>query len=238
MNANFHQSSSRSAVSGAIAMPSAPVVPLQNTLLSSRTIETLAPATGAPVSRRVTKISVFCGLSLTLMPRLVTWTSEARVLFPYVVVFGIVSPGFTAAHTIPVGFVPRAFDTSSPCDWMRSATTPNGRGVPAPAGASVKLLLPQALDRGHQLAELEGHRPLRRVPEIPRVERQQRSAAGLPHAVAVAEAGERGPVPVLDGADPRVAERLAVGGAQPGVDGDRVRARGGLGVEPGVLERQ
>ena len=45
MNANSHQSSaSRSGVCGAIATPSAPVVPVQNTLLSRRTIETFAPA--------------------------------------------------------------------------------------------------------------------------------------------------------------------------------------------------
>ncbi len=44
----------------------------------SAMIDTFAPATGAPVSSRVTKTSVFCGLSLTVMPRLVTWTTDAR----------------------------------------------------------------------------------------------------------------------------------------------------------------
>ena len=45
-------------------------------LLSRSTIETFAPRTGAPLSRRVTKTSVFCGLSLTVIPRFVTWTSD------------------------------------------------------------------------------------------------------------------------------------------------------------------
>ena len=50
MNENSYQlSGSRSGVFGAIATPSAPVVPRQNVLLSRRTIETLAPATGRAV---------------------------------------------------------------------------------------------------------------------------------------------------------------------------------------------
>src|SRR5215207_9673480 len=80
MKANFHQSSgSRSGVVGASAVPSAPVVPRQTVLLSGRTIDTAAFATGAPLSRRVTNTRVFCGLSFTLMPRFVTWTIDARV---------------------------------------------------------------------------------------------------------------------------------------------------------------
>ena len=41
-------------------------------------METLAPGTGAPVSSRVTKTSVFRGLSLTVIPRFVTWMTDAR----------------------------------------------------------------------------------------------------------------------------------------------------------------
>ena len=44
------------------------------------TIETRAPGTGAALSSRVTKTSVFCGLSLTQIPRLVTWTRLARMI--------------------------------------------------------------------------------------------------------------------------------------------------------------
>ena len=43
------------------------------------TIDTLAPSTGSALSRRVTNTSVFCGLSFTVRPRLVTWTTVARV---------------------------------------------------------------------------------------------------------------------------------------------------------------
>ena len=63
---------------GPVATPSAPVVPVQCRLLSRLTIDTFAPATGAALSRRVTNTSVFCGLSLTVTPRFVTWTRDAR----------------------------------------------------------------------------------------------------------------------------------------------------------------
>ena len=142
MKANCHQFSPRSGVVGASAMPSAPVVPRQKVLLSTRTSDTLAPATGAPVSRRVTKIRVFCGLSLTEMPRLVTWMTEARVraspASPDRCARGMASPSFTAAHTSPLPFGFSAFDMSRPCDWIRSAVTPRRRAVPSPAGALVK----------------------------------------------------------------------------------------------------
>ena len=62
-----------------MATPSALVVPVQATWFSSVTIDTLAPSTGSALSRRVTNTSVFCGLSLTVRPRLVTWTTVARV---------------------------------------------------------------------------------------------------------------------------------------------------------------
>ena len=55
-------------------MPLASVTPLQKTLLLLSRMETFAPATGFASSRRVTMISVFWGLSLTLMPRFVDWT--------------------------------------------------------------------------------------------------------------------------------------------------------------------
>ena len=44
-------------------MPSAAVVPVHEATPSRRTIDTCAPGTGAAVSRRVTKMSVFCGLN-------------------------------------------------------------------------------------------------------------------------------------------------------------------------------
>ena len=71
-----------SAVAGASATPSSLVVPRQKVVLSLRTIETAAPATGAPVSSRVTNTSVFCGLSFTVRPRFVTCTIDARVGAP------------------------------------------------------------------------------------------------------------------------------------------------------------
>src|SRR5512143_3792712 len=101
MKRNVDQSSgSRSEVPGAMTTPSGPVVPFQNTLLSSRTIDTAAPATGAPLSSLVTNTSVFCGLSLTLIPRLVTCTTDARARdLMYGLELAIGSPSRTAAHT-------------------------------------------------------------------------------------------------------------------------------------------
>jgi len=57
------------------ARPRSSVVPLQTTLLSFVRIDTFAPATGLASSRRVTRISVFCGESLTERPRFVVCTS-------------------------------------------------------------------------------------------------------------------------------------------------------------------
>ena len=118
----------RSGVCGARAMPWSSVLPVQNTLLSRRTIDTSALATGTPLSRRVTKTSVFCGLSLTVMPRLVTCTRVAIVLSPpYGRAWLSGCPGFTAAHTKPVPDGCSARDRSSPCDWMASAVRPSVR---------------------------------------------------------------------------------------------------------------
>ena len=64
----------RRSVFGAMAMPFASVVPVQKILLSMVRMETFAPAMGAAVSRRDTRTSVFCGESLTEMPRFVTCT--------------------------------------------------------------------------------------------------------------------------------------------------------------------
>ena len=83
----------------------------------------LAPSTGSPLSRRVTKTSVFCGLSLTVRPRLVTWTTVARVA--RLVAVGprsrdrscLPRPPPTPGRCPPV----RARARSRPCDWMRSA---------------------------------------------------------------------------------------------------------------------
>ena len=69
----------RSGRAGAIATPSALVGPVQAIWFSRVTIDTVAPSTGSALSRRVTNTSVFCGLSFTVRPRLVTWTTVARV---------------------------------------------------------------------------------------------------------------------------------------------------------------
>ena len=68
-----------SAYAPKLPTPSAAVVPVHWASPSGLMIETFAPATGAPLARRVTKTSVFCGLSFTVMPRLVTWIRLARV---------------------------------------------------------------------------------------------------------------------------------------------------------------
>ena len=89
----------------------------------------------------------------------------------------------------------------------------------------------QLPDRRHQIVVGERRRPLLHAEEIPRVERQNGSAARLPDAVAVAETGEGRAMPVLDPPGPRVAERLAVDRCEPGVDRDEVRARRRLRAE-------
>ena len=131
----------RSRVCGAMATPSAPVVPVHIALPSGCTIDTRAPGTLAALSRRVTQISVFCGLSLTLIARLVTWTRLARVIGwvsrvrePRDRSIGV--PSSTAAHARPVPFGLRTFDRSRPCDCTRSGVTLNRRSAPAPDGES------------------------------------------------------------------------------------------------------
>ena len=175
MNANlYHSSSLRSGVSGAIAMPSAPVVPVQWIWLSSRTIETRAPATGLPSSRRVTKISVLCGLSLTVMPRFVTWIIEARTRSLRNGARSIGSPSRTAAQTIPVGRPPRAVLRSSPCDSMRSAAPPRRRSRPGSCRASGW----GSAGATRAPASTRAARPRRPLPDVPKVPRVERQHAG------------------------------------------------------------
>ena len=135
MKANFHQLSAfRRGVSGAVARPSDPVVPVQATWLSRRTIETFAPVTGSPVSSRVTKTSVLRGLSLTVIPRFVTWITDARTrLSPNGFELAIGAPSSTAVQTSPLP-CGSACAMSRPWDTMRSAAPPSRRSVPGPAG--------------------------------------------------------------------------------------------------------
>ena len=81
----------------------------------------------------------------------------------------------------------------------------------------MKLLLRELKNRRHELVRLDRHRPLRDVDEVASGERQ-RTAAGLPHAVAIAEARKCAGVPVLDNPGPRVAEHLAIDRLQPGIN--------------------
>ena len=106
----------------------------RTTLLSRLTIDTRAPATGSPLSRRVTKTSVFCGLSLTLMPRFVTWTRSTRVSGLSRVASArsaIGAPSSTAAQTRPVPPAPSALRRcrarATGCD---PAVTSSWRGRP------------------------------------------------------------------------------------------------------------
>ena len=68
----------RSGVSGAIAdaVGAGGAAP-ERRVVGDRRSRRARPATGAPLSRRVTNTSVFCGLSFTVMPRFVTWTTVA-----------------------------------------------------------------------------------------------------------------------------------------------------------------
>ena len=135
MNANSHHLRGlRRRSSGAIAMPSAPVVPLHTVWPSTVTIETFAPASGAASSRRVTNISVFCGLSLTLMPMFVTCTRLDRTIGLLSRVRdtgarGIGSPSRTAVHTRPVPFDFSAAARSRPCERTASGVPPNRRAI-------------------------------------------------------------------------------------------------------------
>src|SRR5438105_2369107 len=82
----------------------------------------------------------------------------------------------------------------------------------------------------HQAIERDRLCPLADVDEIARVERQ-RSAAGFPDAVPVAEARKCALVPVLHYACPCVAECLTVDGLQLRIDGHGVRSSRRLTVE-------
>src|SRR5205807_1096131 len=94
------------------------------------------------------------------------------------------------------------------------------------AGYFVEAFLLQVDDGGHELIERERRQPLRYVLEIARVKRQGRSATRFPNAMAVAEAGESGFVPVLDDRHPGVAKGLSGRGSERGIDADRVVVRG------------
>ena len=96
----------------------------------------------------------------------------------------------------------------------------------------------QLQQRRHQLLRVDGRHPLRDRRKVARVERQQRAATLFPHAVAVAEAGERALVPVLDLAGPRVAERLAVGRLQVRGQRREKRRRRRLRLEARVFEAE
>src|SRR5207249_3070404 len=73
--------------------------------------------------------------------------------------------------------------------------------------------------------------------EVAGVERQGPAAVLFPHAMAVAEARERALMPIVDDAEPGVAEDLAVAGAEIRADHDGVLPNRWLGCEPSVLER-
>ncbi len=142
-----------------VARPSGPVVPVQATWLSRRTIETLAPATGSPVSSRVTKTSVLRGLSLTVIPRLVTWITDARTrLSPNGFELAIGAPFLDRGPDQPSSLRPARRFMSRPCDTMRSAAPPSRRSVPAPAGFAREPGL-QIEQRRHQRAGARGAPP-------------------------------------------------------------------------------
>ena len=66
------------------------------------------------MSSRVTKTSVFRGLSLTVIPRFVTWTTDARTrLAAYGFELAIGSPSWTAVQTRPFPWSSAAFDVEA-----------------------------------------------------------------------------------------------------------------------------
>jgi len=139
-NSSYQRRGSRRRIGGAIATPSVAVVPVQRDSPSAATIETRAPATGAAVSSRVTNSSVPCGLSLTLIARLVTCTTVARSIGDSsrrrdARDCAIGSPSSTAAQTIPVPDGLSVAERSRPCDWMRSAVRPRRRCTAGTSGA-------------------------------------------------------------------------------------------------------
>ena len=104
------------------------------------------------------------------------------------------------------------------------------------AAASSNCDFSSARTRGIRSVERQLLHVLGDGPEVARVERQLRAAARFPHAVAVAETRERALVPVLDEADPRIAERLAVVAVNAGIEPERPGARRRLAIEAGVLD--
>ena len=129
----------RSAVRGATAMPSSSVKPLQKTALSGVRMETRAPSTGVASSSRVTITSVRRGLSLTVSPRFVTWTTDERALGSLGCgVRASGRPSFSAAHTSPVPESDSTGRRSMPKDWMVSPFGVSRRTTGAPGGLSRK----------------------------------------------------------------------------------------------------
>ncbi len=128
---------SRRAVRGATARPSLSVKPLQKTPLSVVRIETRAPSTGVASSSRVTITTALSGLSFTVSPRFVTWTTDARTLGSGGCgVRGNACPSFRAAHTSPVREAERTGLRSMPKDWMVSALGVRPRTAGSPGGLS------------------------------------------------------------------------------------------------------
>ncbi len=213
---------------GPVATPSAPVVPLQWMLLSRLTIDTFAPATGAALSRRVTNTSVFCGLSLTVTPRFVTWTSDAR-----------------AGCTRALGVLNRRAVLDRRPDEAGAARAERLRDVEAVRLNAIvghaELAVHgidrrpdaerrrQRANRRHQVVGLRAAPPTasRRRDCASRTAARD-AAARFPHAVAVAEAREGRAVPVLDLARPRCSRASDRRRRQAGVNRDEVRARGRL----------
>ena len=105
-------------------------------------------------------------------------------------------------------------------------------------GCRTEAVLLQRQDGRHQLAWRDRRHPLRDGGEVAGVERQHGAAGRFPDAVPIAEAGERRRVPVLDDADPGIAERLAVEGLERRFETQGVLAGRLLRLVAEVLERK
>jgi hypothetical protein len=105
--------------------------------LSVVRIETRAPSTGVASSSRVTMTTVLSGLSFTVSPRFVTWTTEDRALGSLACgVRARACPSFSAAHTSPVPESESTGRRSMPKDWMASAFGVRRRITGSPGGLS------------------------------------------------------------------------------------------------------
>ena len=178
-------------------------------------IETFAPSTGDPLSRRVTKISVFCGLSFTVMPRLVTWTIDARVC-------GFASMpaarrdcgiGCTFADGGPDEARPSRAERLRQIETVRLNAIGGDRESAVHSLSSRSRVKPVVLkqpDRGHELVQLDTSDPLPDVKKVSRVERQRRTTVLLPHPVTIAKARERAAMPVVHDPSPGISEHLPV----------------------------